>query len=60
MPREETTTFLSSRRKRLSLPDWNTKSGLWRHESRNVPVDASFLKTSTSRVDYGLARLTNG
>ena len=26
MPREETTTFLSSRRKGLSLPDWNTKS----------------------------------
>ncbi len=60
MPREETTISLSSRRKRLSLPDWNTKSGFWRHESRNWPVDASFLKTSTSRVDYGLARLTNG
>jgi len=59
MLREETTTFRSSRRKRLSLPDWNTKSGLWRHESRNVPVDASFLKTSTSCADFGLARLTD-
>jgi len=60
MPREEITSFLTSRRKRLSLPDWNTKRGLWRHDSRNRPFDASFLKTSTSRVDYGLARLTNG
>jgi hypothetical protein len=60
MPREETTTFFSSRRKRSSVPDWNTKGGLWRHESRNVRVNASFSKTSTSRVDYGLARLTNG
>ena len=60
MPREETTTFLSSRVKRLSLPGWNTKSSFWRHESRNSLVDASFLKTSTNRVDYGLARLTNG
>ncbi len=60
MPREETTTFLSSRRKQLSLPVWNPKSGFWRHESRNSPVDASFLKTSTSRVDSGLARLTIG
>jgi hypothetical protein len=59
MPREEITTFLASRRKRLSLPDWNKKSGFWRHESRNVPVDASFLKTSTSRADCGVAFLIN-
>ena len=44
MPREETTTSLSSRRKRLSLPGWSAKSGFWRQETRNSPVDASETK----------------